>query len=100
MSLSNRKCKTQPTLINLHPNKYSQELHYYLFVVNLDSCVGSCNTLIDLSNKVCVPNKKEDLNIHVFNMITVISKSKILTRDVSCKCKCKFYGRKCNPSQK
>ena len=35
MSLSNQKYMTQPTLINLHPNEYSQELHYYLFVVNL-----------------------------------------------------------------
>ena len=27
VSLSNKKCEIQPTLINLHPNKYSQELH-------------------------------------------------------------------------
>ena len=57
VSLSNRKCIIQSTLINLHPNEYSQGLHYYLFAVNLDRYVGSCNTLFDLSNKVCVPNK-------------------------------------------
>ena len=38
-------------------------------MVKLDRCVGSCNTLNDLSNKVCVANKT-DLNIDVFNMIT------------------------------
>ena len=27
VSLSNQKCLFQPTLINLHPNKYSQEFH-------------------------------------------------------------------------
>ena len=63
VSLSNQKCKIQPTLINLHPNEYSQKFHYYPFTVKLDRCVGSCNTLIDLSNKVCVPNKTEDLNL-------------------------------------
>ena len=26
----------QPTLINLHPHEYHQELHYYPFAVNLD----------------------------------------------------------------
>ena len=26
----------QPTLINLHPNEYTQGLHYYPFAVNLD----------------------------------------------------------------
>ena len=65
VSLSNKKCEIQPTLINLHPNEYSQEFHYYPFAVKLDRCVGSCNTLNDLSNKVCIPNKTEDLNLSV-----------------------------------
>ena len=47
----------QPTFINLHPNEYSQEFHYYPVAVKLDRCVGSCNTLNDLSNKVYVRNK-------------------------------------------
>ena len=58
------------SFINLHPNKYSQELHYYPFAVKLDRCVGSCNTLNDSSNKVFVPDKTEDLNLSMFNMIT------------------------------
>ena len=70
VSLSNQKCMIQSTLIHFHLNEYSQELHYYPFLVKLDRCVGSCNTLNDLSNKVCVPNKTGDLNIHVFNMMT------------------------------
>ena len=31
ISLSNQKCMIQPTLINLHPNEYSQEFHCYPF---------------------------------------------------------------------
>ena len=57
LSLSNQKCMTQPTRINLHPNEYIQGLLYCSFAVNLDRCVWSCYTLNDLSNKVCVPNK-------------------------------------------
>ena len=72
-SLTNQTCTTQSTLINLHPNKYTQRLRCYPFEVNLDICAGSCNTLHDLSNKVCVPNKTEDLNLSVFNMITGIN---------------------------
>ena len=63
----------EPTLFNLHPIEYSQEFHYYQFAVKLDGCVGSCNTLNDLSNKVCIPNKTEDLNLTVFNMIARIN---------------------------
>ena len=59
--LSKQKYVIPPTLINLHPNKCSYELHYYPFVINLDRGAGSCNTLDDLSNTVCVPNEAEDL---------------------------------------
>ena len=50
----------QPTVINLHPNEYSQEFHYYQFVVKLDIYHGSCNTLNlnDLSNKKCALNNR------------------------------------------
>ena len=30
VSLNNGKCEIQPTLINVHPNEYNQELHYNL----------------------------------------------------------------------
>ena len=63
----------RPTLINLHPNEYRQELHYYPFLVKLDISVGSCNTLNDFPNKVCIPNKTKDLNIHVFSVVTGIN---------------------------
>ena len=66
VSLSNQKCLIQPTLRKLHSNEHNEEFHYDPFAVKLDRCIGSCNTLNDLSNKVCVPNKTEDLNIHVF----------------------------------
>ena len=90
---------TLPILINLHPNEYSQEFHYYPFAVKLGRCVESWNTLNGLYNKVCVPNKTEDLNLNVFNMIKGINESKILPKHISCKCKCKFDGRKCNSDQ-
>ena len=59
VSLSIQKCEIQPTLINLHPNEYSQEFHYYHVLVKLDRCFGSYNTLNDLSNKACIPIKQK-----------------------------------------
>ena len=38
--------------------------------------------------------------MHAFNMITGKNKSKFLTKYISCKCKCKFDGRRCNSDQK
>ena len=39
-------------------------------------------TLSGLSNKVCVPNNTEDLNLSVFNMSIGINESKT-TKDIS-----------------
>ena len=86
VSLNNQKYMIQATVINLHPNEQRQEFHYYSFTVKLDECVGSCNTLNDLSNKVCITNKTEDLNLSMLNVITGINESKILTKHISCKC--------------
>ena len=98
--LNNQQCTTQTTFIDLHPNVCIEGLHCYPFAVNLDRCMESCNTLNNLSNEVSVPNKTEDLNLSVFNTITTINESKILTKHISCECRCKFGGRKCNSSQK
>ena len=46
VSLSNEKCKIQPTLINLRPNEHSQEFRYYPFSVKLDQCFESCKLLM------------------------------------------------------
>ena len=51
-------------------NEYNQEFHYDQFLVKLDRCAGSCNTINDLSNKACFPNKTKDLNLSVFNVMT------------------------------
>ena len=39
--------------------------------------------------------KPKVLNLHVFNMITGINKSRTLIKHISCKCECKYDGRKC-----
>ena len=45
ISLSNQRCYTQPTFINLHPNEYSQKLCYNPLAVNLNRCVTRCKIL-------------------------------------------------------
>ena len=74
-----------------------KKLHYYPIAIK---CIWICNALNDSPNQVCIPNETEGLNIHVFNMIAGKNESKMLTKNTSSKCKCKFYGRKCSSYQK
>ena len=38
-------------------------------MVNLDISYGSCNTVDDLCDKTCGPNKVKDVNLKLFNVI-------------------------------
>lgn len=67
---------------------YYYGLHCCPFVVQLDRCVESCNTLNGFSKNICVLNKTEDLNLSAFNTITSINESKILAKYISSKCQC------------
>ena len=40
------------------------------------------------------------MTYHIFDIITEINESRILTNHLSCKCEYKFDCRKCNPNQK
>ena len=67
--LSNQKCEIQPILINLHSNEYN-EISIFGYIRKMSRCAESCNTIIELCNKACVPNKTEDLNLWISKMIT------------------------------
>ena len=41
----------------------SDEIHYYPFVISLDMCDESYNTVEDPFDRTCVSNKIEDLNL-------------------------------------
>ena len=51
-------------------------------MVNLDRCDGSCNNFNDLSGRICVANKLENLNINVSSMKRRINEWKTLTQPI------------------
>ena len=50
LSLNDKPCMIRPTIIDLS----SVELRYYLFMISLNKCSGSCNVLLP---KVLIPKK-------------------------------------------
>ena len=65
MSLNSEPCMVRLTLIDSNP----VELKYYPFMFSLDKCSASCNSVDDLSIKICVPSKTKDVTVKVFNII-------------------------------
>ena len=91
--LNNEPYMVRPTLVELSP----VELKYYLFMISLGKCRGSCNVL---SPEMCVPREAEDINVKAFNMITNKNEATAMIELISCNCKCKFNRTTCNSKQK
>ena len=66
---------------------------------SLDKYNESCNTIDDLYTKICVPFKRKDVNVKVFNMIRIIE-VKTLIEQISCDWKWKFDTITWNPNEK
>ena len=66
---------TQPTRINFHLREYGQGLRYSSLAVNLVNTL-QVEVFLMIYLIQYVPDKTEDLNLNVFNMITRINKSR------------------------
>ena len=62
-------------------------IHSWLIQINVMEVV--------VYGRIYVPNKTDDVNLNVFNLVTGINESKLLTKHISCECKYKFDGKKC-----
>ena len=82
-----------PALIDFNP----VGLKYYLFMISLDKCTGSCNVL---SPWICVSKETKDVNVKEFHIITNKNETKTMTKHISCDCRCTFNGTTCNSNQK
>ena len=72
--MNNQPCMVRQMLINLNPD----ELHYYPFIISMIRCNESCNTIGDLFDRVCVPNKMEVVKRKVLNTVKWIIESRHL----------------------
>ena len=69
-------------------------------MVDKDRCHGSCYTCNNLSDKLCVLSKAQEVILKVFKTIIGLSKSKLLVKHISCDCKCILDGKECDSKQK
>ena len=81
--LNDEPCMIRPTLIDMN----SVELKYYLFMISLNKCTGSCNVL---PPKPCVPKETKDIRVQAFHIITNKNEHEAMKEHVAFDCKCKF----------
>ena len=77
LSLNSEQCKTRPFLIDSNWIQTEFKLiqfKYYPFIIILDKCNSSSNTLSEIFSRICFPNKAGHVNLNVFNFVTRTNK--------------------------
>ena len=59
VSVNNQQFMVWSTIIDLN----LEELYYYLFIISMNRCDGTCNTIEDPFGRICVPCKMADVNL-------------------------------------
>ena len=65
--MKNQESKTRPQVVSINSNNPI----FYLFSIKISKCSGNCNNLNDPYAKTCVPDIIENLNVKVFNLLTL-----------------------------
>ena len=63
--MNNQECNVRPEIINIKSNEPS----FYPQSVKISKYSSSCNNIIDLYAKMCIPDVVKNLNVRVFDLM-------------------------------
>ena len=91
MSVANQKCMPRPKILDV--NEGVGEALFYPYNIQINKCSGSCNTLDNPIEKLCVPNVIKGLNMKVCNFLTMLNETRnVLWKQIwnsnTCRCDC------------
>ena len=96
ISMKNQECKVRPEIININSNNSI----FSPFSVEINRRNGNCNNINDPYAKICVFDTAKNLNVKVFNSMTLTNETKSIKRHETCKCICRLNGIICNNKQR
>ena len=95
ISMNNQECKARPKIIDVNNNVPV----FYSYSNKVNKCSGSCNNIIDLYAKLCVPDIIKNINVKVFNLMSRINETRQIIWHEACKCVCRLTSVVCYTRQ-
>ena len=97
ISMNNQECKARTKIMNTNNN----EPIFYHFIIKINKCSRTCNSINDPYTKLCVPDVVKNINVKVFNLMSRINKTRhIIWQHETCKCICRLTASVCNNKQR
>ena len=96
VSMNNQKCKARPEIVNIGSNDPT----FYPFSIKVNKCIGNCNNISEPYAKICTPDIVKNLNLKVFNLMTLTNETRHIEWHKSCRCICRLDKIICNKKQR
>ena len=87
-SLKNQDCKVRPEIVNINGN----DSIFYPFSIKINKCSGNCNNISNPYARICVPDTVKNLNVKVFNLMSLTNETRHVKWYETCKCICRLDG--------
>ena len=95
ISMNNQECKARPKIIDVNNNGPV----FYPYSIKINKCSGSCSNINDPYAKLCVPDIIKNINVKVFNLMSIINETIQIICHETCKFICRFTSAVCNSGQ-
>ena len=96
ISIKNQECKVRPEIVDINSNNPI----FYPFSIKTNKCSGNCNNINDPCARICIPDIGKNLNVIVFNLISLTNETRHIKWHESCKCICRLDKIICNNKQR
>ena len=94
--MKNQEYKVSTEIININSNNPI----FYPFSVKINGCSGNCNNTNDPYARIYVPDTVKNLNVKVFNLMSLTNETRSIKWHETCKCICRLNKIICNNKQK
>ena len=95
ISLENEECKVRPEIVNINSNNPI----FSPFSIKANKSSDNCNSINDPHARICVPDAFKNLNVKVFNLMTLTNETRHIKWQETCKCICRLDEIICNSKQ-
>ena len=95
ISIENEECKIRPEIVNINSN----DPIFYPFSIKVNKCGDNCNSINDPYARTYVSDTVKNLNVKVFNLMSLTNKTRHIKWHETCKCICRLDKIVCNSKQ-
>ena len=96
VTMNNQECKIRTKIIDINSNEPS----FYPFSNSVNTCSGICNNINHPYGKLCVPDVVKNINVKVFNLMSITNETRHIEWHQTCKCRCRLDAIVCNNKQR